>query len=63
MNDLQEQGAVEHIGVSNFSVTQLRRAMEHSDAPIITNQVEYHPKTEQSDLLEFCIDENVMLTA
>ena len=63
MNDLQERGAVDHIGVSNFSVTQLRRAMEHSATPVITNQVEYHPNTEQADLLEFCIDEGVMLTA
>ncbi len=34
-----------------------------SDTPILTNQVEYHPFKEQADLLEFCIENEVMLTA
>ncbi|MFC7156382.1 aldo/keto reductase [Halomarina halobia] len=63
MNDLRDEGIVRHVGVSNFSVDQLRRAMERSDAPILTNQVEYHPYRDQSALLETCIDEGVVLTA
>lgn len=43
MNELQERGTVEHIGVSNFSVDQMRQAMTASETPILTNQVEYHP--------------------
>lgn len=63
MNELQDDGSVHHIGVSNFTVTQTRRAMELSASPIITNQVEYHPHHGQQDLLEFCLDEEIMLTA
>ncbi|WP_152041151.1 aldo/keto reductase [Salinigranum salinum] len=63
MNELQETGTVGHIGVSNFSVEQLRQAMAASDTPILTNQVEYHPFKSQSDLLEFCIGNGVILTA
>jgi len=63
MNRLQDDGPVHHIGVSNFSVTQTRQAMEASESPIVTNQVEYHPHQGQPDLLEFCIDEGIMLTA
>lgn len=63
MNQLQENGTVRHIGVSNFSVTQLQDAIDASDTPILTNQVKYHPFTEQSDLLAFCIDNDIMLTA
>lgn len=63
MNELQDENLVDHVGVSNFSVDQLRQAMDASDTPIITDQVEYHPHEEQSELLAFCIDENVMLTA
>ncbi|MFB6074650.1 MAG: aldo/keto reductase [Haloarculaceae archaeon] len=63
MNELQERGTVEHIGVSNFSVGQLRDAIAASDAPIITNQVEYHPFKDQADVLEFCIEHDVVLTA
>lgn len=63
MNDLQDEGNVEHIGVSNFDVDQLRAAMDASETPILTNQVEYHPHREQHELLEFCIEADVLLTA
>jgi diketogulonate reductase-like aldo/keto reductase len=63
MNELQETGTVDHIGVSNFSVEELRQAMAASDTPILTNQVEYHPFKSRSELLEFCIENGVMLTA
>jgi diketogulonate reductase-like aldo/keto reductase len=63
MNRLQADGLVEHVGVSNFSVDQLREAIDASETPILTNQVEYHPFRSQADLLEFCIDEDVLLTA
>jgi diketogulonate reductase-like aldo/keto reductase len=63
MNQLQAEGVVEHIGVSNFSVQQLEAAIDASETPILTNQVEYHPFTSKSDLLEFCIDQGIMLTA
>ncbi|MFB6189567.1 MAG: aldo/keto reductase [Halapricum sp.] len=63
MNDLQDRGTVQHIGVSNFSVGQLRDAISASATPILTNQVEYHPFEDQADVLEFCIENDVMLTA
>ena len=63
MNQLQADGVVEHIGVSNFSVDQLEAAMDVSETPILTNQVEYHPLTSKSDFLEFCLDHGIMLTA
>jgi diketogulonate reductase-like aldo/keto reductase len=63
MNELQERGTVEHIGVSNFSVEQLREAMAASETPVVTNQVEYHPFEPQFELLAFCIENGVVLTA
>lgn len=63
MNELHEAGVVRHIGVSNFSVEQLDAARAASETPICTNQVEYNPYTDQSDLLEYCIDHDIMLTA
>ncbi len=63
MNELQESGAVDHIGVSNFSRTQLEAALEHSQTPIVTNQVKYHPYHQQDELLSYCIDREVCLTA
>ena len=63
MTDLRAEGRVRHIGVSNFSVAQLREAIDVADAPILTDQVRYHPFTDRSDLLESCIEEDVLLTA
>ncbi len=63
MNELQSEGLVEHIGVSNFSTNQLDTAIEASDTPIVTNQVEYHPFTDQSELLTACSERDVSLTA
>jgi diketogulonate reductase-like aldo/keto reductase len=63
MNELQAEGLVHHIGVSNFSVAQLEEAVDASETPIVANQVEYHPYEAQQDLLEFCIEEDVILTA
>ena len=63
MNRLQREAAVDHIGVSNFSVEQLREAIAASETPILTNQVEYHPLNRQDALLEFCLDNDVLLTA
>lgn len=63
MNSLQDEGLVRHIGVSNFSVSRLREAMATSTTPIFTNQVEYHPYKDRSDLLEFCVENSILLTA
>jgi diketogulonate reductase-like aldo/keto reductase len=63
MNELQNDGSVKHIGVSNFSVSQMEAAIDTSETPILTNQVKYHPFNGQDDILEFCIDNDSMLTA
>lgn len=63
MNDLRDDGLVRHLGVSNFSVDGLRAAIASSDAPIVTNQVEYHVRNRQDELLHCCIENDVVLTA
>lgn len=63
MNELQAEGTVRHVGVSNFSADQLREAMVASETPILTNQVEYHPYENRAELLEFCLEHDVLLTA
>jgi len=63
MDELVDAGVVNHVGVSNFSVDQLKRAMAASDTPILTNQVEYHPYFDQGELLRFCRANGIVLTA
>jgi diketogulonate reductase-like aldo/keto reductase len=63
MADLREEGLVDHLGVSNFTRSQLRAAREAVDAPIVTDQVQYHPYKDQSALRDYCLGADVALTA
>lgn len=61
--ELREDGLVSHLGVANYTRAQLRAAMDVVDAPLVTDQVLYHPLVDQSDLLSFCVDNELSLTA
>lgn len=63
MNELQEEGAVRHVGVSNFSIEELEAAMAASRTPVLTNQIEYYPRRDRRDHLRFCVENDVLLTA
>jgi 2,5-diketo-D-gluconate reductase B len=61
MTELRQEGKASEIGVSNFTAGQYREAIEL--APVIVNQVEYHPFLDQSAVLEVCAEHAVELTA
>lgn len=63
MADLRDDGVVAHVGVSNFSVEQLDRSRKLADVPVVANQVKYHPYHHQPELLEYCHEHDVCLTA
>ncbi|RQD77473.1 MAG: aldo/keto reductase [Halanaerobium sp. MSAO_Bac5] len=63
MNKLYQKGLLKSIGVSNFSVYQLLFALKLSEAPIAVNQVEFHPYYYQKELLKFCNDNDILVTA
>ena len=52
LNDAHDRGMTRNIGVSNFTVGQMGEAVRLSKAPILTNQVEYHPFIDQAPVLE-----------
>ena len=62
MQQLKEQGAVKHIGVSNFSIKHLKDALA-TGIQFSNNQVEFHPSLYQKELQEFCNQNNIILTA
>jgi 2,5-diketo-D-gluconate reductase B len=62
-NDLYDEGVVENIAVSNFTPEQVATAQDHSDAPIVANQVECHPLLQQTELRAYCADEDVAVVA
>ncbi|MGP4667209.1 aldo/keto reductase [Agrobacterium pusense] len=47
LNEVRKAGKVRHIGVSNFSTALMAEAVKLSNAPIVTNQIEYHPYIDQ----------------
>jgi 2,5-diketo-D-gluconate reductase B len=61
MLELQREGAIRHIGVSNFPPSLVQEAQRH--APIFCNQVEYHPYLGQSKLLKQAREMGYLLTA
>ncbi len=54
LNDAASRGLTRHIGVSNFTVSQLKEAVKISERPLICNQVEYHPMLNQELVLGAC---------
>ena len=61
MRELQEEGSVRHIGVSNFPPSMVEDAVRHAE--IFCNQVEYHLHEAQDELLEQARDMDYLLTA
>jgi diketogulonate reductase-like aldo/keto reductase len=61
MRELQEEGSVRHIGVSNFPPSMVEDAARHAE--IFCNQVEYHPYEAQDEFLEQAKEMDYLLTA
>ena len=61
MSELREAGWTREIGVSNFPSAMFREAL--GLAPVIVNQVEYHPFLSAEAVLEVCEQHDVELTA
>ncbi len=60
---LRDEGRARAIGVANFPVALLRRAVEELRAPISCNQVEYHVGLSQETLLGYARSVGVPLVA
>ena len=60
---LKEEGHARAIGVSNFPVALLRRAVEEVGAPIACNQVEYHVLLGQGPVLGYARPHGMAVTA
>ncbi|PWG64141.1 aldo/keto reductase [Sediminicurvatus halobius] len=63
LNDARAHGLTAHIGVSNFTVALLREAVAASAEPLVTNQVEYHPRLNQDPVRAELARHGMALTA
>lgn len=60
---LRECGLARAIGVCNFNLPMLRRALEDIGAPIASVQLEYHPFLSQAPMLVYLREKGIPLTA
>jgi diketogulonate reductase-like aldo/keto reductase len=63
LNKAKERGATLHVGVSNFTIALLREAWAATDAPLVTNQCEYHPYLSQDRLITACREWSMAFTS
>lgn len=58
-----DRGLTRHIGVSNYTVQMMRDAKVIVDAPLVTNQVEFHPLLNQDKLLAAATETGIPLSS
>jgi len=63
LKKLNDDGKVKNVGVSNFNIRLLKEALRNTRVPISVNQVEYHAHLNQENLLKFCMDNDIVVTA
>ena len=60
---LHHDGLAHNIGVSNFSVALLTRAVEEVQAPICCNQIEYHALLDRAKVIAYAQSKRLAVTA
>ncbi|GGG01237.1 aldo/keto reductase [Paenibacillus abyssi] len=63
LEKLYRDGKVRAIGVSNFQIHHLQDLMADSEIIPAVNQVEFHPCLTQTELHQFCKDNNIQMEA
>ena len=58
-----EHGLARNIGISNYTAAMMRMATEIVDAPLATNQVEFHPLLNQDVLLAASAETGIPLSS
>lgn len=63
LTQVQKEGKAKLIGVSNFTVAQMKEVVEKLGIRIVCNQVEYHPFLSQKPVLDYITAHDMFLTA
>lgn len=63
LETLYKAGRVKAIGVSNFQIHHLEELMKDAEIKPMVNQVEYHPRLTQLELIAFCKKHDIQLEA
>ncbi|KAB7495948.1 Aldo-keto reductase family 1 member B10, partial [Armadillidium nasatum] len=63
MEKMVDLGLTKSIGISNFSIKQMRKIKAIAQIPPAVNQVEMNVTFQQKELLEFCRENYIVVTA
>lgn len=63
MEELQDEGLIRSIGVSNFWPEHLEELLNTAKVPPAVNQIEYHPGYQQTTVVDYCQRQNIALQA
>ncbi|OZJ02253.1 hypothetical protein BZG36_05028 [Bifiguratus adelaidae] len=63
MTKLVDTGKVKAVGVSNFNIPKLKHLLSKSKFVPAMNQIELHPYLPQEELVKFCLNNNIQVTA
>jgi len=61
--ELQAEGRIKSIGVSNFTIPQLQRIIDATGVVPATNQIELHPALPQDELVAFHAEHGIATTS
>jgi len=60
---VKKLGMAKHIGVSNFTAALVEEAVAACPAPLACDQVEYHPRLDQTEVMEACVRHGMAVVA
>lgn len=63
MEKLVDEGLVKNIGVSNFEIEHLKVIQGVNKKPIAVNQFETQPYFQRNELVNYCIENKIVVTA
>jgi diketogulonate reductase-like aldo/keto reductase len=63
VNEVKRENLTRHRGISNCTTALIRESVALSEAPLVVNQVEYHPYLSQRPVLEELRRHGMALTA
>lgn len=63
MQKLKKEELVKDIGVSNFTIKRLKEIPGFAREDVVLNQVEFHPYFYQKELLNYCFENDMKVTA
>lgn len=61
--EAHRRGLTRNVGVSNYTPAMMREAAAFLDVPIVTNQVEFHPLLDQSEMLAASVETGIPLSS